>query len=81
MLYINYKLFVSPNVWSTLEWQIGNTSPSNQIDEEGVEIISIYADGKELEFIKDNFVNIPCRIGASTATWRGEFARFIYDNL
>lgn len=41
--------------------------------------VEVYADGDELEFVLSRIKNLP-HAGYST-TWRGEFARFIVDNL
>jgi hypothetical protein len=43
--------------------------------------IEIRADRGELEFIRDNFTNIPYALHRYVQVWRGEFARFILDNL
>lgn len=40
----------------------------------------LQADGHELEYILSNISNIP-RASRSVITWRGEFARFIIENL
>lgn len=44
-------------------------------------IVSLEADGEELESIKREFVNIPFTKSARTMIWKAEFARFIWENL
>ena len=67
-----------------LEWKVGQKTPRDQI-ESSVYIYSVYADGDELEYILANFNNLPHpTLGARdrrACVWRGDFARFIYDNL
>lgn len=46
----------------------------------GTYAVSVKASGPELAFIADNFSGIPMP-RASVATWRGEFALFIAENL
>lgn len=47
----------------------------------GATIIELKAEGPAFSHIKLSFVGIPIRSFAKSITWRGEFARFIYDNL
>ena len=42
-------------------------------------IQAIQASGDELDYIKTRFANIPTAHGY--CTWRGEVAKFIYENL
>lgn len=44
-------------------------------------VISIQADGHELEFIAKNFSNIPIPKTNSVVIWYGEMARFILSNI
>jgi hypothetical protein len=44
-------------------------------------IVEIQADGYELEFIKNNFTNIPHRLNSTTVIWVGNIAKFIICNL
>lgn len=50
------------------------------------EIVGVYADGHELEYLLRIFNGLPVmstnhpRYGRGV-TWRGDIARFIYDNL
>ncbi|MDO7847594.1 hypothetical protein Q5H92_14585 [Hymenobacter sp. M29] len=51
------------------------------------ELISVQADGQELEYIKQAFTNLPMRVGSPqtpgglVVTWYGELAKFIVSNL
>ena len=40
----------------------------------------LFATGDELEFIRENFSNIPTRRG-NLNIWRGDMAKFIFENL
>jgi hypothetical protein len=40
----------------------------------------LQASGEELALIRKHFDNIPLSL-ATTCTWRGDMAQFIYDNL
>lgn len=58
-------------------WHIGEARPGllNDICEE------VQADGDELEYIENNFSNIPYRKGVSVLNWKGDIAQFIYDHI
>lgn len=45
------------------------------------EITEVQASGEELEFIKDNFRNLPYVLFKKVQYWRGEMAEYIYLNL
>lgn len=82
MMYINYTVNVEDVVQErTLDWHVGETAPKDVIDDESVQVLDIYADGEELEYIRDYFVGIPMKRRAHGVLWRGEFARFIFDNM
>jgi len=51
----------------------------NNISEGMFSVISVYADGDELDYIKDEIRGIPT--AGSCCTWRGDFAAFICDNI
>lgn len=55
----------------------GNNIPEKIIPET---VIRIYADGAELQHIKNNFVNVPYNIRDNGQTWRGFIAAFIIEN-
>lgn len=60
-------------------WWVDSQKPWQNIDD--ITIIDISADGDELGFIRDTFKNIPDAHTKRVVVWKGEFARFIYDNL
>lgn len=45
------------------------------------EIVSLQADGDELELIKNSFTNIPIPMKKRVVKWFGEMAQFIFANL
>lgn len=57
------------------EWHIGEKKPQLE------KIIEVQADGSELEFIKDNFRNLPYVLFKKVQIWREEMAEYIYLNL
>lgn len=60
-------------------WYIGQTlSPAFVTMLKSV--VEVQADGDELEFIKESFTNIPFSV-RNHIIWKGEFARFIAENL
>jgi hypothetical protein len=62
-----------------LEWHVNEPKP---IKETGPRWdYRVQADGDELEFIKDNFTNLPYRKDSRIIIYQGDFARFILDNL
>lgn len=44
-------------------------------------ILSISADGNELEFVKTNFNNLPCPKNARAVDWSGDMAKLIFQCL
>lgn len=81
MMYINYTVVVEDVVQErTHDWHVGETAPRDLIDDDSVQILDIYADGHELQYVKDMFHNIPYT-NKRGVTWRGDFARFIFDNM
>ena len=70
--------FVNNDIGQTVSWSVGQPRPS--INTTGN--FSCAADSAERKFIKDNFTGLPFRLNSTGATiWRGDFARFIADNL
>lgn len=66
-----------------IEWHVGQNPPSEYLDDARLEVMSVMADGAELTHIIQTFTNLPYarhRPGRS-CVWRGELARFIFDNL
>ena len=64
------------------EWHIGELVRS-KIHSEAIlgKIISVFADGDELDFILRNWVNIPYMKGARSMIWLGSIAGSIAFNL
>lgn len=57
-------------------WRVGEQRPVMKED-----IKTIQADGNELLYLRSRFTNLPFTSHRPVVIWRGEFARFIYDNL
>lgn len=67
----------------TLEWKLDDGLPAHTITEE-VEVLSVTATGVERTYLEEHFKGLPMALGKASevaVTWRGEFARFIFDNL
>ncbi len=81
MLYIHYNLPDGEGM-KEREWHVGDHPPNEFMEDEGLEVHTVYADGHELEHIELHFQNLPLtkRKGRS-CVWRGDLARFIFDNL
>ncbi len=60
-----------------ITWKVGTEVPNRSPDM----VIEIQAKGPELEYIKQNFVNVPFHVSRPTQTWYGEMAQFIFANL
>lgn len=76
------------------EWHVGDAPLCEQLDDANLQVVSIVADGEEARYIRDTFVNLPMRTRDKSkgylpgnvpdpleCVWRGELARFIFDNL
>lgn len=65
-----------------IDWQVGEAPPSEYLDDATIQVLSVMAEGRELEHIIHEFINLPYtnRAGRS-CVWRGDLARFIFDNL
>jgi hypothetical protein len=71
-----------------LEWHVGEKPPRTRMGEhknrnsEDIQVLECYADGDELEHIKHAFHDFPVpKTGQRSCTWRGDLARFVWDNL
>lgn len=80
MLYIHYNLNDGSGL-KEKEWHVGDKSPSDLLDDSNLIIESVYADGHELAHIEAYFKNIPFTKEGRSCVWRGDLARFIFDNL
>jgi len=67
-------IFSEPN-GTDHRWTVGNPRPLF------AECGEVYATDEELTFIRNHFDNLPFPAGAKRVVWRGDFARFIHDNL
>ena len=65
----------------THTFTIRQTIPSLPDGKPYTDVCELCANGEDLNFIVQNFGNIPVRLGASMAMWRGSIAQFIYENL
>lgn len=72
-------LYVILKSGKEIEWHIGekiNCQPLHLTTTE-----EVYADGDELEWIKESFDNIPFHKINRVQNWSGDMARFIASNL
>jgi len=76
MLYISirYDDGREQDLYWSLDEDFDRTRP-----EEEVTVLSVFADGDELDYLVRSIHNL--RWIAPSTTWRGESARFVYDNL
>ena len=95
MIYITYTYQTKANSsfvvglvtkTETLDWKLDDGPPAFKVFNGSGEfaIVSVDADGPELTFLYEHFEGIPKVHGKAEGehvTWRGEFARFIFDNL
>jgi hypothetical protein len=70
-------MFLHNEVYTEHTWW---NNPRKPYDCEANEIIWLQADGKELEYIKMYFSNLPI-VCPGTCIWKGEIANFIHINL
>lgn len=64
------------------EWHVGDKPPNEHIEDEGLQVHTVYADGHELTYIIEHFKNLPYTMKKGrSCVWRGDLARFIFDNL
>lgn len=81
MLYIHYTLPDGEGM-KEREWHVGDLPPNEFFDDEGLTLHTLYADGHELEHIISTFKNLPYTMKKGrSCVWRGDLARFIFDNL
>ena len=69
--------FITTHRVGVFEWHSGESRPDIDLSA----IIEIHADGDELEFIKNNFANLPMANHVRVVRWTGEHARFILGHL
>lgn len=77
MLYITNEIKTSlGTIYPQDGWHVGEKFPTLVPSQ----VVSVRVDGDELDYILDNFSNIPFS-QRRVQIWRGEFARFIAENL
>lgn len=59
-------------------WYHNQPKPDVDITEQA-DSFELYASGDELEMVKQHFVNVPYR--HMFTVWRGDMAKFIFENL
>ena len=63
-------------------WNVGEDVEAFKEKVQDYDIRYLWADGKELEYIRERFDNLPIiKDREGTGNWAGEMARFIYINL
>jgi hypothetical protein len=58
-------------------WYVGDAI----LDYKGRMVVDIYADGHELQYIREKFQHLPDVPNSPVMFWCGDTARFIYHNL
>lgn len=89
-------LYIVTNTGAEIHWHVGEGAPMVFQPKRPKEhwpnghektfpdvnvVVEVYADGAELDHIRQRFVNIPDRKPALSMKWFGEMARFIHANL
>lgn len=75
------------NKVSEYNWNIEeNSSPLSVLVNKGVDLsimdkIFVHVDDKELEYVLENFKNLPCHINKKSQSWSGDDAMFIIMNM
>ena len=63
-------------------WHVGERKPySSDMAQKYGEVISVYADGDELDEILLRIEGIPVAKHKRSQTWRNDFAKFIWENI
>ena len=62
-------------------YELGGKKPRNKDGTSFEDVIEVYADGGELESIRQRVTGIPDVPSAAFVVWRAPFAQFIYDSL
>lgn len=87
MLYIVRKTRDEELTWHVgekkPEWPVYLSYPSARGNETEPfkDVVEIQADGHELEYIRQNFKNLPDATHKRVVSWKGDMAQFIYDHL
>lgn len=86
MLYITFKGSQAGEF--TITWHIGEKLSAffqdkleKALKTEYPTPIEVQADGDELDFIQNNFINLPMVRNCRVVRWKGDFAALIFDHL
>ncbi len=61
-------------------WHVGDRRPTkNHYPFE--DVTEVYADGDELDWVRQNYSNLPLANHCKGMVWRGDLAQFIYDHM
>lgn len=77
MLYIVFQAPSGSSVEKS--WHVGEKLPHDLLH--GKTVIGVQADGHELDYVRENFANIPYAKECGVQRWRGDIATFIADHL
>lgn len=83
MLCVTY-ITDNKNTPMEVEWYIGEklkVYPSFFEEIKSQYVSEIQADGDELEFLKENFVNLPYPKNARVVIWHGDLAKTIFQSI
>lgn len=72
--------FADPH-WIERHVPLGQTSFPTFVRNEPEKIIAVQADGHELSYIINHFSYVPWSNATPVNKWRGDLARFIFENL
>lgn len=81
MLYIVCR---EPREETSYQWHVGekvNSNLAGKIETGTFRVTEIQADCDELQYIRDHFRNLPDCPSMRVVSWRGDWARFIFDHL
>ncbi len=63
-------------------WYVNDTTAYHLKEPEFIaNVVSVFADGHELEHIENSFANVPFRRVKRVVSWYGDMAKFIVANL
>jgi len=63
------------------DWYVGGKKPRHKDGRPFEDVCEVYADGPELEKVRQRCINIPDIPGSASVVWKRPFAQFIYDSL
>lgn len=62
-------------------WEVGGKKPRHFDGTPFEDVVEVYADGRELENIRQRVTGIPDVPSSAFVVWKAPFAQFIYDSL